>query len=93
MAADDVSLTDLEVIQRYSLAVRAATAPRADVIAALASDLAHLRASLRAGAATSGSEAATSREAGAATSDPDTAPAAEAAASRSPAKASRSRKV
>lgn len=44
MAADDVSLPDLEVIQRFSLAVRAATAPRAEVIAALEADLAHLRA-------------------------------------------------
>lgn len=39
MAADDVQLPDLEVIQRYSLAVRGATAPRADVIAALQADL------------------------------------------------------
>ena len=42
MAADDVQLPDLEVIQRYSLAVRGATAPRADVIAALQADLAWL---------------------------------------------------
>lgn len=40
--ADDVSLTDLEVIQRYSLAVRGATAPRADLVAALQADLAWL---------------------------------------------------
>lgn len=40
---DDVQLTDLEVIQRFSLAVRGSTAPRADVIAALESDLAWLR--------------------------------------------------
>lgn len=39
MAADDVQLPELEVIQRYSLAVRGATAPRADVIAALQADL------------------------------------------------------
>jgi hypothetical protein len=39
MAADDVQLPDLEVIQRYSLAVRGETAPRADVIAALQADL------------------------------------------------------
>ena len=40
--ADDVQLTDLEVIQRYSLAVRGATADRADLVAALESDLAWL---------------------------------------------------
>lgn len=41
--ADDVSLPDLEVIQRFSLAVRAASAPRAEVIAALEADLAFLK--------------------------------------------------
>ena len=41
-AADSVPLTDLELIQRYSLAVRSATAPRADVIEALRADLAWL---------------------------------------------------
>ena len=41
--ADDVSLPDLEVIARYSLAVRSATAPRAEVVAALEADLAFLR--------------------------------------------------
>jgi hypothetical protein len=44
MAADDVQLPDLEVIQRFSLAVRPATAPRAEVVAALESDLAWLSA-------------------------------------------------
>ena len=39
MAADDVQLPDLEVIQRFSLAVRGATAPRAEVVAALQADL------------------------------------------------------
>jgi hypothetical protein len=42
MAEDDVQLTDLELIQRWSLAVRTATADRADVIAALRADLAWL---------------------------------------------------
>ena len=42
MAADDVQLPDLEVIQRFSLAVRGATAPRAEVVAALQADLAWL---------------------------------------------------
>jgi hypothetical protein len=48
MADDDVQLTDLEVIQQFSLAVRGATAPRADVIAALEADLAYLGGSRRA---------------------------------------------
>lgn len=46
--ADDVQLTDLEVIQQFSLAVRGATASRADVIAALEADLAWLSANGRA---------------------------------------------
>ncbi|HVM28556.1 MAG TPA: hypothetical protein VM433_12925 [Mycobacteriales bacterium] len=41
-ARDDVPLTDLEVVQRYSLAVRAATAPREELVAALEADLAWL---------------------------------------------------
>jgi hypothetical protein len=48
MAEDDVQLTDLEVIQQFSLAVRGATAPRDQVIAALESDLAYLKAPRRA---------------------------------------------
>lgn len=44
MADDDVQLTDLEVIQRFSLAVRGATASRAEVVAALQADLAQLGA-------------------------------------------------
>jgi hypothetical protein len=47
MADDDVQLTDLEVIQQFSLAVRGATASRADVIAALEADLAYLGGSRR----------------------------------------------
>jgi hypothetical protein len=43
MAADDVQLTDLEVIQQFSLAVRGATAPRDQVIAALEADLSYLK--------------------------------------------------
>ncbi len=43
MANDsDIALTDLEVIQQFSLAVRGATAPREDVIRALEADLAYL---------------------------------------------------
>ena len=47
MADDDVQLTDLEVIQRFSLAVRGATASRAEVVAALEADLAFLSGSRR----------------------------------------------
>ena len=46
--ADDVQLTDLEVIQQFSLAVLGATASRADVIVALEADLALLNANGRA---------------------------------------------
>jgi DNA end-binding protein Ku len=47
VSGDEVQLPDLQVIQRYSLAVRGATAPTADVIAALQSDLAWLTGSGR----------------------------------------------
>ena len=47
MADDDVQLTDLEVIQRYSLAVRGATASRADLVRALQADLDWLRGGRR----------------------------------------------
>jgi len=39
---DEVQLTDLTVIQRFSLAVRGATAERAEVVAALEAVLAYL---------------------------------------------------
>ena len=42
MPADDVPLTDLEVVQRWSLAVRAPVASRAELVAALRRDLAWL---------------------------------------------------
>ncbi len=51
MADDTVQLTDLEVIQQFSLAVRGATAPRRDVIAALEADLAYLSAPRKAASA------------------------------------------
>ena len=38
-SADAVTLTDLEVIQRWSLAVRQASADRAEIVAALRADL------------------------------------------------------
>ena len=47
MADDDVQLTDLEVIQRYSLAVRGATASRAELVRALQADLDWLRGGRR----------------------------------------------
>ena len=40
---DDVHLADLEVITRWSLAVRGATAPRAELVTALQADLDWLR--------------------------------------------------
>jgi len=48
-ASDDdrIELTDLDVITRYSLAVRSATAPREELIAALRDDLAWLEGSAR----------------------------------------------
>src|SRR6185503_6577750 len=39
VAADAVTLTDLEIIQRWSLAVRQASADRAEIVAALRADL------------------------------------------------------
>ena len=39
---DEVQLTDLQVIQQFSLAVRGASASKAAVVAALEADLAHL---------------------------------------------------
>lgn len=47
MADDDVQLTDLEVIQRYSLAVRGPSASRSDIIAALQADLDWLKGGRR----------------------------------------------
>src|SRR5947199_7681713 len=46
-SGDRVELTDLEVIQRWSLAVRGASAERSDVIAALRADLEWLQGSRR----------------------------------------------
>jgi hypothetical protein len=46
--ADDVQLTDLQVIQQFSLAVRGATAERAQVVAALEADLAYLKGARKA---------------------------------------------
>jgi hypothetical protein len=46
-SGDRVELTDLEVIQRWSLAVRGASAERSEVVAALRSDLAWLEGGRR----------------------------------------------
>ena len=46
--ADDVRLTDLEVIQRYSIAVRGETADRGELLEALRADLAFLEGARRA---------------------------------------------
>jgi pyruvate/2-oxoglutarate dehydrogenase complex dihydrolipoamide acyltransferase (E2) component len=60
---EDVQLPDLQVIQRYSLAVRGATAPVGDVIAALQSDLAWLTGGGRRRAAASPTKAAPTKAA------------------------------
>ena len=44
---DDVQLTDLQVIQQFSLAVRGATADRDAVVAALEADLEYLTGTRR----------------------------------------------
>ena len=77
--ADDVQLTDLEVIQRYSLAVRGATASRAELITALQADLDWLRGGRRAPAADADADAAPAE------ATPAKAPAAK-AAKKAPAK-------
>ena len=55
---DTVELTDLEVIQQFSLAVRGAKARRADVIAALEADIAYLRGSRASASRTAPAKAA-----------------------------------
>lgn len=59
--ADPVQLTDLSVISRWSLAVRAATAERAELVAALEADLDWLRAGGPAPARRAGRAGANSR--------------------------------
>jgi hypothetical protein len=61
MPDDDVQLTDLEVIQQFSLAVRGATASRGAVIAALEADLAYLNGGARRRSATPASAPALSQ--------------------------------
>lgn len=61
--ADDVRLTDLELIQRYSIAVRGETANRGELLATLRADLAWLQGGAGGGrrASTDSGEAATRR--------------------------------
>jgi hypothetical protein len=75
MADDDVQLTDLEVIQQFSLAVRGATASRRAVIAALEADLAYLNGGARRRAAVPASAPALSRTAAPAAKAPAKVPA------------------
>ena len=78
--ADDVQLTDLEVIQRYSLAVRGATASRAELVSALQADLEWLRSGRAAKGAKAPAKAAATKSAPAKTAK--RAPAKAAATSR-----------
>src|SRR3954468_17053813 len=84
-SGDRVELTDLEVIQRWSLAVRGASAERSEVVAALRADLAWLergRTPARETTATPQRAAASS-----AVSTPRTQPARQQTAARTPVKA------
>src|SRR4051812_11778475 len=69
-SADDVQLPDLQVIQRYSLAVRGATAPIADVVEALQSDLAWLTGGSRRRVAAPVKTSAPAKRSAAATKSP-----------------------
>ena len=59
---DRIELTELDVITRYSLAVRSATAPRDELIAALRDDLAWLESSGGGRRRTTRSSAATAKK-------------------------------
>lgn len=87
-SGNDVQLPDLQVIQRYSLAVRGASAPRADVIAALQADLAWLSAGRDKPAASASGTSAPGTSAPGMSAPAATAPAKKAAAKRAPAKKS-----
>ena len=66
MAASDddrVELTELDVITRYSLAVRSATAPREELIAALRDDLTWLEGGRSRGRTTSTASAPAGKKA------------------------------
>ncbi|MCW2599891.1 MAG: hypothetical protein JWM02_1720 [Frankiales bacterium] len=84
MTDDDVQLTDLEVIQQFSLAVRGATASRREVIAALEADLAYLNDDGRRRATAPGSAPAASKPA---------APPAKRAVKKAPVKTTRARRA
>ena len=83
--ADDVRLTDLELIQRYSIAVRGETADRAELITALRADLAWLQG----GTSRSGSDAADKPARRAAAAKPAKRAPAKAAKAAKPAKAAK----
>ena len=87
--ADDVRLTDLEVIQRYSIAVRGETADRAELLEALRTDLAFLEGARAAKAATGSATKPAAKPAAKAAAKAAAKPAAKAAAKK-PAKAARS---
>jgi hypothetical protein len=96
MADDDVQLTDLEVIQQFSLAVRGASAPRAQVVAALEADLAYLNGARRRTAPDKPAEPAAARPPVVkppTAKAPAKAPAKKAAAKKAPAKATRARRA
>jgi hypothetical protein len=63
MAAERIELTDLDVIARYSLAVRTASADREDLIATLRSDLAWLESLGRSASSAPASSSAAPRRA------------------------------
>ncbi|HWH29083.1 MAG TPA: hypothetical protein VNU26_08990, partial [Mycobacteriales bacterium] len=62
--ADDVQLTDLEVVQRWSLAVRQPAASRDELVAALEADLAWLRSGRPRARAAAADKAAANKAAG-----------------------------
>src|SRR3954466_11671459 len=93
-SADDVQLPDLQVIQRYSLAVRGATAPIADVVEALQSDLAWLTGGGRRRTAAPARKTGPTKAASAPkTSAAKKAPARKALAKKSPARKAPSKKA
>jgi hypothetical protein len=85
-SGEDVQLPDLQVIQRYSLAVRGATAPVSDVIDALQSDLAWLTGGARRRTATPSKPSAPAK------STPVRSAAKKATAKKSPAKKTAAKK-
>lgn len=75
--SDPVALADLDVIARYSLAVRAETADRAELAAVLRADLAWLEGTRRASSASAPSASAPSARRSAARPSPRPGPSTE----------------